>query len=330
MANINKPVLVFIAMVISCSLIAQRIEVNQLRNETSRTIKKDNDTIRWSWKSGGLFNFNLSQGALSNWAAGGDNFSLAVSSYFNYYFFYKRNRVNWDNNIDFNLGYVQTTSLGSRKNDDRLDYLSKYGYKIDSTGKWYLSALFNFRTQLFDGFTYPEGSPVFSSTFLSPAYVILSPGFDYKANDKLSIFLSPTTSRWVIVTSDYLSKQGLYGVDSGKHSINEMGAYITINYNNDIAKNINYKSRLDLFSNYKNQPQNINFYMTNQFSCKINKYFTATYSLDLIYDDNIKLFGKNKNSPGLQIKSLIGIGFLRNFNTRRKVQGQGSVSTPRA
>lgn len=325
----NKIFIVLVTLVISFRLSAQRIVVNNLRQETSRTIKKDVDTTRWSWKSGGLFSFNLSQGSLSNWAAGGDNFSLAVSSYFNYYFFYQRNRLSWDNNIDFNLGYVETTSLGSRKNDDRLDYLSKYDYKIDTIGKWYLSALFNFRTQLFDGFTYPNSEGVFSSSFLSPAYIILSPGLDYKPSDKFSLFLSPLTSRWVIVANNYLAKQGSYGVDSGKHSVNEIGAFITINYNYDIAKNVNYKSRLDLFSNYKNHPQNINFFMTNQFSCKINKYFSATYSLDLIYDDNVKLFGPKGTSPGLQFKSLIGIGFLRNLSIRKKTEGKHSIIIPR-
>jgi hypothetical protein len=47
-----------------------------MRNETSRTIKKDADTSKWNWKKGGLLSMNLAQGSLSNWAAGGDNFSL--------------------------------------------------------------------------------------------------------------------------------------------------------------------------------------------------------------------------------------------------------------
>jgi len=96
---------------------------------------------------GGVFSFTLSQGSLSNWASGGDNFSLAANSYLNYYLFYKNARHGWDNNVDLNLGYVNTTSSGGRKNDDRMDYLSKYGYKMDQHGKWYISGLFNFRSQ---------------------------------------------------------------------------------------------------------------------------------------------------------------------------------------
>jgi len=99
-------------------------------------------------------------------------------------------------------------------------------------------------------------------------------------------------------------------VDSGKHSINEFGAFATVNYKKDFGKSITYKGRLDLFSNYRHKPENTDIFMTNYFSFKINKYFSATYNLDLIYDDDVKLFGKEGKSPALQLKSIIGIGFL--------------------
>ena len=299
------------------SVTAQDITVNRMRNETSRTIKKDNDTTRWNWKRGGLLNFNLSQGSLSNWAAGGDNFSLAVNGYFNYFFFYKKERHFWDNNIDLNLGYVQSTSLGSRKNDDRFDYLSKFGYKMDTVGKWYLSTLFNFRTQLFDGYTYSNNVGDFASSFLSPAYLILSVGFDYKPTRSLSVFLSPLTSRSTIIGNDKLANKGVYGVPAGQHSLQETGTFITVNYYNTIAKNVTYKGRVDLFSNYRSHAQNVDMYMTNLFSFKINRFFSATYSLDMIYDDDIRLFGPTNSSPGLQSKSLIGIGFLMPLSVRK-------------
>ncbi len=306
-------------MVLMCFQLgsAQDIVVNKLRNETSRTIKKESDTSRWNWKRGGLLSFNLAQGSLSNWAAGGDNFSLTVNTYFNYFFFYKKDRHSWDNNIDVNLGYVQSTSLGGRKNDDRFDYLSKYGYKMDTLGKWYLSTLFNFRSQFFDGYTYSNNVGDLSSSFLSPAYIILSAGFDYKPTDKLSVFISPLTSRSTLITNNTLAQKGVYGIPAGQHGINQIGAFVTVNYNNNIAKNITYKGRADLFSNYQSNPWNIDLYMTNQFSFKINKNFSAMYSLDMIYDDDIRLFGATNTSPALQTKSLIGIGYLKPLNVRK-------------
>jgi hypothetical protein len=143
--------------------------------------------------------------------------------------------------------------------------------------------------------------------------MLTSVGFDYKPNDDLSVFLSPITSRMVIVGDDYLSDRGAYGVDSTEHFNNEVGAFSSINYKTGFYKNISYKGRLDLFSNYRRHPDNIDVFMTNYIAFKINKYFSATYNLDMIYDDDVKLFGENGDSPGLQLKSLIGIGFLVKF-----------------
>ncbi|HJV20773.1 MAG TPA: DUF3078 domain-containing protein [Sediminibacterium sp.] len=300
-------------------LTAQDNVVTALKREANRNIKRDNDTsTTWNWKRGGLMSFNLAQGSLSNWAAGGDNFSLTVNGYFNYFIYYKKNRHGWDNNIDINLGYIQSTSQGSRKNDDRFDYLSKYGYKMDTVGKWFLTALFNFRTQFFDGYTYSNNIGNYTSSLLSPGYFILSAGFDYKPDAKLSIFLSPITSRWIVMANKTLSEKGGYGVPKGAHSYNEIGAFATLNYNTVVAKNINYKGRVDLFSNYQHDPQNVDLFMTNLFSFRINKYFSATYTLDLIYDDDVRLFGPTKDAPGLQSKSLVGIGFLKPINIKRR------------
>jgi hypothetical protein len=41
--------------------------------------------------------------------------------------------------------------------------------------------------------------------------------------------------------------------------------------------------------------------------------------LDLIYDDKIRIFGPNKKSPGLQTKSIIGIGYFRSLALKKKL-----------
>jgi hypothetical protein len=293
--------------------ISQDATVQNLKNEASKTITKDPaDTSSKTWNTGGLTSINVSQGALSNWAAGGDKFSLSVNVYSNLHAYYKKGRHSWDNNLDINLGYVNTTSLGARKNDDRIDLLSKYGYALNS--KLNLSGLFNFRSQFFDGFTYPDDTTkLFASTAFAPAYILVSPGLDFKPLSNLSLFVSPITSRWVIVSNSILNSQGLYGVEPGKSSLNELGAYASVNYFTDASKPVSYKGRLDVFSNYKNNPQNIDVFMTNVLAFKISKVLSATWSLDIIYDDDVRLFGKNLNAPGTQFKSLFGIGFLLKY-----------------
>lgn len=297
----------------SIAAFSQDATVQSLKTDAGKTITKDPaDTTSKVWKTGGLVSVNLSQGSLKNWAAGGDKFSLSLAGYFNVHAYYKKEKHTWDNNLDINLGYVNTTSLGTRKNDDRFDLLSKYGYALSP--KLSASALFDFRSQFFDGFTYPDvNTKIFSSTGLAPAYVLLSPGLDWHPLSNFSVFVSPVTSRWVIVINKVLSNQGAYGVDTGKTTNYEIGAFASINYSTNLNSNVTYKGRLDLFSNYKHNPQNVDVYMTNLFAAKLSKVLSATWSVDLIYDDDVRLFGPSGTAPGLQIKSLIGAGLLVKF-----------------
>jgi hypothetical protein len=297
------------------SLYAQDKSVETLKNEAARTIKKDpNDTIPQVWKKGGLFNLNFNQAALSNWSAGGDKSSLALTSYFNAYAYYKKGKNSWDNTLDLAFGIVSTTSLGKRKSDDRIDLLSKYGYEIAKS--WYISALFNVRTQFAKGYAYRDNKDkILTSDFLAPAYILLAPGINYMPNDHFSVFASPITARWVIVHNDSLASVGAFGVDSGKNVKLEIGAYASISYNTKIGANSQFTTRLDLFSNYRHNPQNVDIYFTNLLAVKITKVLAMTFSLNIIYDDDIKTVKDDGTAggPAAQIQEVMGIGLALKF-----------------
>lgn len=296
----------------SINSFAQDQSLKALQKESERVIKKEtSDTSKNKWKKGGLYSLNVAQASLTNWAAGGDEFSLAVNSLLSLYAFYKKDKHSWDNTFDFNLGYVKSTSIGGRKNDDRFDLLSKYGYALNP--KLNASGLVNLRSQFFKGYTFDNNVKSLSSNFMAPGYLLVSAGIDYKPTKELSIYFSPLTARWVIVRDTSLSNKGAYGVVPGKKSILEIGAFASINYFKEISKNITYKGRLDLFSNYKRNPQNIDLFMSNILNVKLSKVLSATWGVDFIYDDDVKLFGPTKTSPALQIKSLVGIGLLVKF-----------------
>ncbi len=293
------------------STLGQDSTIENLKTETTRTLTKDpNDTIPEVWKTGGIFSMNLAQGSLSNWAAGGEKFSLAANTLINAHAFYKKDRHSWDNNFDFYLGYVKTTSLGTRKNDDRFEVYSKYGYALNP--KLNLAGLFDLRSQFFKGYIYPDAATkVYSSNFFAPAYIILSPGLDYNPVKNLSIFVSPATARWIIVRDTILST--IYGLETGEKTKFEFGAYASLTYIANLGKVVTYNGKLDLFSNYRHKPQNVDLYMTNVFTAKLSKVLSATWNLSLIYDDDVKLFGPNMNAPRLQLQSLVGIGLLVKF-----------------
>lgn len=294
---------------------AQDDSMKKLREEAAKKLKEQEIDSGRVWYKGATFGLTFNQGSLTNWAAGGDKLSLSLLGTINLMANYKKGKHSWDNNLDLAYGYVNTTSLGSRKNDDRIDLTSKYGYEIGKN--FYLSGLFNLRTQFDKGYLYPaDTTPELISQFFSPAFIVLSPGIDFMPNKEFSLFVSPVTARWVIVMNDSLSAKGSYGVDTGKHVKSEFGAYLSATWNKDITKNINYRSKLELFSNYKHNPGNVDVFWTNALTMKVSKLISAVVSVDMIYDDDVKVF-ENKETgvlgPRLQVKQTIGVGLTAKF-----------------
>lgn len=290
---------------------AQDTQVQNLKKEANKTVKKEGEQ-KEGWTKGGVFNLNLSQGASRNWAAGAEKSSFSINAIVNSFLYYKKGRSSWDNTLNAQYGIVSATSIGTRKNDDRFDLLSRYGYQMKNP-KWYFSALGNLRTQFTNGFDYSTTpTKTKNSAFFAPAYLLLSPGVLYKPNAGFDFFVSPVTARWVIVNDANAALRPLFRVPAGKTSVNEIGAFATANLKKDIAKNINYVSRLDLFSNYRNNPQNIDVFWTNVIGMKVNKYIGVTYNFDLIYDHDVRNV-KTGGLMGTQLKSLLGVGFTATF-----------------
>ncbi|MBX9784875.1 MAG: DUF3078 domain-containing protein [Chitinophagaceae bacterium] len=299
------------AVLIFSIVSAQDQQVQNLKNEASKEVKKD-EKQKEGWTRGGVFNLNLSQGASKNWAAGAERSSFSINALTNAFAYYKRGRNAWDNTIIAQYGIVSATSIGTRKNDDRLDLLSKYGYQLKNP-KWYITGLVNFRTQFTNGFDYSATPKAKNSSLMAPAYLLVSPGLMYKPNATFDVFLSPVTSRWVIINGKNAGLRKLYGfTDTTKSSVNEIGAFLTANFKKEVAKNINFTSRLDLFSNYRRNPQNIDVFWTNVIGMKVNKYIGVIYNIDLIYDDDVRNV-KTGGVLGTQLKSLLGVGLTATF-----------------
>jgi hypothetical protein len=308
--------------VLSISSLHAQNPVQSLKDAAnSVTITKDpNDTIKQTWKTGGIYNLTFNQAALSNWSAGGDNSAISLSTLLDIYAFYTDGRRSWDNTLTLAYGLTNTTSLGSRKTDDRIDLVSKYGYDVGK--KWYLSGLVNFRTQFAKGYNYPDvNTKVLTSDLLAPAYLLLSAGMDYKPNDHFSLFLSPLTVREVIVNNDSLAALGAFGVDSGHRSRFELGAYASITYSTNLSKTANYSTKLDLFSNYLHHPQDISLYMTNILNVKVTRLISMNLSVTMIYDNDIKSIKKDGTygGPALQLQEIMGIGLAYKFDNRKRM-----------
>jgi hypothetical protein len=271
------------------------------------------DTVKF-WKTSGMGSLTFSQVSFENWASGGEN-SYTLNGIFSFQANYKKERVSWENSFDLGYGLVKQSGLGVRKSDDRLEVMSKYGYKTNSN--WYYSGSFNFKTQFDKGYKYneAEGTKRQISDLMAPAYVMLSLGMDYKPGDAFSLMLSPLSGKTTIVLDDSLSARGAFGVKEEKHLRNEFGGFIKVSYNRDVWDNVTLNTKLDLFTNYLKEPQNIDVSWEVLISMKVNEYLSANLNTQFIYDDNINYVDRDGRvmGPRIQFKEVFGAGLSYKF-----------------
>lgn len=275
-----------------------------------------------SWKKGGMGSVNFNQVAFSNWAAGGEN-SVSGAAFLTLFANYAKNRLAWDNQLDLAYGLLKSGTAKVVKSEDKIDLNSKVGYKVSDVSKFYYTFLFNFKSQFANGYDYKNDTlrehPI--SRFLAPAYLLYSIGVDYKPNDNFSLYLSPLTGRTIIVNDDDLSQAGAFGVDPGKKSLTQLGAYLRATYKKDVFTNVNFQTKLELFSNYLENPQNIAVNHEILIAMKINKFLSANIGTQMIYDDIVPVtviketsgVKEMKTGPRLQFKEVFGIGLSYKF-----------------
>ncbi len=274
-----------------------------------------NDSIKY-WKLGGSSSINFSQVSLSNWNAGGRS-SASGTFLFNSFANYSKENISWENGLNLGYGLMKEKDNDAVKTDDKIDFSSKLGFK--SKGKIYYTSLFNFRSQMTNGYKYPDTDNAISR-FMAPGYFTLSLGIDYKPNDKFSLFASPLTGKMTFVTDDRLSAAGAFGVDPGDKSRSEIGAFIKTQFKTEVVKNVTLETKLDLFSNYLDTPQNIDVYWDVLVNMKINSFMSVNLITNLIYDHDIKIAVDNNGDgvidavgPRIQFKELFGIGLNFKF-----------------
>jgi len=269
------------------------------------------------WATSGKVALNFSQVGLSNWSGGGDP-SMAFNGIFNYIFKFEKDPHLWENMLDAGYGAQRIGGKEEpfKKSDDKFVYTSRYGYKIK--GKWYASAMSDFRTQFYKGFSYDNDTSIFISTFMAPAYWKLGLGitFSHKFSDEesFSFTFSPLSGRTTFVLDDELSAQGAFGVDPGQKTKFHAGMDLTLAFNKELVKNVTLTTTLGLFSRYEDLAVvDVNWDMAIWF--KINEFLSANISTQLIYNQDIAFINPDGSSYGsaVQFKEVLGIGIAYSF-----------------
>jgi hypothetical protein len=273
------------------------------------------------WTHSGLYSLGVTQTALSNWAAGGSN-NTNATFLFKQAATLKKGKSTWFNLLEFNFGY-NFQSGTNVKSDDKLEYTTRFDRQMGET-QWSTSLFANARTQVADGFANPEDTARISA-FLSPAYATYGIGFTNKSIDGLVAYVSPLTVKNTFVRDSLLAAQGSFfdptapnvsDLMSGKMRW-ELGAFVDVIYAKQLTESFEVASKLSLFSNYLDRPQNIDVTWEGLFLFKANKYLTASLLLNLIYDHDVSVRDNNGdgmlNAPGTQFKEVLGVGLAYSF-----------------
>jgi hypothetical protein len=95
---------------------------------------------------------------------------------------------------------------------------------------------------------------------------------------------------------------------------------VKVQYSKEVLKNVKLSTRADFFSNYLNNPQNIDINWETLIAMKINNFLSASITTNLIYDDDIKVeLDRNEDGvvngsgPRTQFKEVFSLGIQYQF-----------------
>lgn len=256
---------------------------------------QDTEESKPNWTKKGVITFLANQSSFENWIAGGIS-NVSGTLGLNYDFNYQKNDWTWENKLIANFGLTKIKNQDTQKSSDLLEWNSVVGKK--AKGYWYYSMFLNFKTQFADDLDKDTKGP---TQFLSPGYFQFGPGMLWKKSDNFKVNIAPATSRLIVVDKNLTEpNEAYFGVEQGKSTRYELGASIGAYYKFNVMENISMENILNLYSNYLEDPQNVDLDYTMNMIMKINKFISANLSYQTIYDDNA--------FRGLQTRQVFGIG----------------------
>jgi len=282
-------------------LCAQKINV--VTNDSLSAVSDSRPQIVKTSPWGQYFKFSIlvNQTAFNNDWQGGGVSNLATNANLNYKLNYKKGAWAIDNIIRLAYGITKINDEEKlRKTDDNIELNSTF-FKNITNSLWSYSAFFSFKSQFTKGYSFKkEGSRTLISDAFSPAFFQLGPGLLYKKNEDFKINIAPSTLRLILVDPFFTQEKAAFGVEKDASKNIEFGASIITNYKFVLAKNVTIENLVNLYSNYLGNIGNIDINYSLHMNSKINKYMSANFTFQAIYDDD--------TVQAFQIRELISLG----------------------
>ncbi len=254
-----------------------------------------------AWKSHLKSTLQANQTAFNNDWQGGGASNLAALSTVDYNINYKKGTWAIDNNIRLAFGITKIDDEKRlRKTNDNIE-LNSTLFKNIKNSLWSYSTFFSFKSQFAKGYKYNnDDSRTLISNRFSPAIFQLGPGFLFKKSDDFKINIAPSTLKAIVVDSFFTENEDAFGVDQGENSDIEFGASVVANYKFNFAKNVSIENFVTVYANYLGPVGNIDINYSLNMNSKINKYMSANFTFQAIYDeDTVK---------AVQVRELISLG----------------------
>ena len=274
-----------------------------------------NDSVPKVWNYEGDFSLLFSQSAFNDeWQNGGTS-NYAANGIINYNINYAKDSWVWDTKFLADYGISKNEDQEFlRKTSDRFEINSIVGRQIKESN-WYYSGFFNSLTQFDSGYAFGEDENgqefrTLETKFLSPGFFKFGLGMLWKKSDNLKVNIAPSTVRFITADDRFTTTPGyvdgdFFGLDQGETLRTEFGASVGAYAKFAIMENITMENILNLYSNYLEDPQNVDVDYTLNLNLTVNKYITTNFTFQAIYDDNAV--------KGFQIREVLGVGFNYKF-----------------
>jgi hypothetical protein len=260
--------------------------------------------------------FSINQNYITYWAQGGESsFAGLIDIIGKANYTNTERKTNWESSGRMKFGAVNTKEKGLRISTDIIEVNSQFNKII--TNKLDFSSSFYFRTQIAKGYNYPNDSvPI--SKFLNPGTYTIGIGGEYKPFDHTLINFSPLSYKNTFVLDTADIDQTVHGVEAGKKSKQEIGGQLVIKNNLTLLDDFKVANTLRLFSNYANNPQNVDVDWEMTLERRISWIFSIRLNIHLIYDDDIRFpieqaDGTEIKVPRTQFNQLLGLSVSLNL-----------------
>ena len=259
----------------------------------------------------------LAQNQVSpNWHKGGTS-SANIASRLFYGLSYKRDKVEWVNELEYKLGLFtvpREIKLEGKPNfkisEDVLRMRSNLG--LQAWKRWFYTIDLNLRSQLLKNYD-REGQ--LSTYALAP--LILDGGLGMKYNLKkkkiggnpfnnlnFSLNVAPASMQFIWIWAKDVMR-GRYGLQEDQNYLLRLGSSLRMNLDWQFSDAFSWRSRLYYNTSYKH----IETELENTLEYAFNKYFSTMLNVNLRFDDSVILNEPKTFKSLLQYNELFSFGF---------------------